>query len=361
MNKSTKLGERIFGDNNPCFIVAEMSGNHNQDFNTAVALVHSAKNAGADAIKLQTYTPDTITLNSNKKWFMERGEGNPNSWKGKSLYELYETAYTPWDWHPKLQKIAEELGLIFFSSPFDDTAVDFLESLNVPCYKIAAYEATDIPLLKKVASTKKPVIMSVGFSTKDEVALAVKTLRENGTKDIVLLHCLTSYSDSLDINDAHLSTMNDLRESFDTLVGFSDNNTGTEIATIASAMGASVIEKHIMLDNQSVGPDTKFSLGESEFKKMVDAIRRVEKIKGDVVYGPRNENEKENLRFRRSLFVTKNIKKGEKFTKENVRSVRPSDGLETKYYEEILGKTARQDIEEATPFSWGMIENNSNV
>lgn len=350
------LGKHAVGGNNSCFVVAEMSGNHNQDFDTAVALVRAAKNAGADAIKLQTYTPDTITLNSKKKWFMERGEGNPNSWKGKSLYGLYESAYTPWDWHPKLQKIAKDLGLIFFSSPFDDTAVDFLESLSVPCYKIAAYEATDIPLLKKVASTRKPVIMSVGFSTKDEVALAVKTLRDNGTENIVLLHCLTSYSDSFDISDAHLFTMNDLEESFGTLVGFSDNNTGVEVATIASAMGASVIEKHIMLDNQSAGPDTKFSLGESEFKKMVEAIRRVEKIKGKVIYGPRNSSEKENLRFRRSLFVAKNIKKGEKFTKENIRSVRPSDGLEPKYYEEILGRTASQDIPEATPLSWDLVE-----
>ena len=358
--KEIAIAKRFIGGNNPCFVVAEMSGNHNQDFETAVALVYGAKNAGADAVKLQTYTPATITLNSKKKWFMERGVDNPDSWKGKSLYELYESAYTPWDWHPKLQKIAEGLGLIFFSSPFDDTAVDFLESLNVPCYKIAAYEATDIPLLKKVASTKKPVIMSVGFSTKDEVALAVKTLRDNGTKDIVLLHCLTSYSDSPEITDAHLSTMNDLRESFGTLIGFSDNNTGIEVARVASAMGASVIEKHIMLDNQPAGPDTKFSLGESEFKKMVEAIREVEKIKGGIVYGPRNKSEKENLRFRRSLFVTKNIKKGEKFTKENIRSVRPSDGLETKYYEEILGKMANQDIEEATPLSWELIEKDSS-
>ena len=354
--KEFAIAGRKIGPNNPCFIVAEMSGNHNQDFGKAVKIVEAAADARCNAIKLQTYTPDTLTLNSNKPWFMERGEGNPEGWKGKSLYELYQSAYTPWDWHPKLQKIAHDLGLIFFSTPFDDTAVDFLENLNVPCYKIAAYEATDMLLLRKVASTGKPVIMSVGFSTKEEVKFGVETLRKYGAKDIAILHCLTTYSDNPDPSNAHLRTMLDLRDNFDVVCGFSDNNSGIEIPLLAAMAGASIIEKHLILDKLDEGPDSQFSLDPKELKEMVKAIRRDEKAMGEIYYGPRSEGEKENLRFRRSLFVVKDMRKGEKFTGENVKSIRPANGLETKFYDEVIGKIAKDDIEKGTPLSWSLIE-----
>jgi len=352
----TPKGIRAIGGDNPTFIVAEMSGNHNQDFDKAVEIIKAAAFAGADAIKLQTYTADTMTLNSKKSWFMERSDDNPESWKGESLYELYKKAYTPWEWHPDLQKIANDLGLVFFSAPFDDTSVDFLEGLDVPCYKVAAYEAIDVLLLKKIAKTGKPVFVSVGFSTQEEVSLTVETLRSNGTENIVLLHCLTTYADKAEADSANLRTMIDLREHFDVASGFSDNNGGTEIPFIASIMGASVLEKHITIDKLSGGVDAQFSLNSTEFKSLIDSIRSAETAMGGVFYGPRSEKEEANLKYRRSLFVSKTIKKGEKFTAENVRSIRPGAGLAPKYYDQILGKIASQDIEAATPLTWDLVE-----
>jgi len=354
-----KIGKKNIGGAHPTFIVAEMSANHCQDYDRAVNIIEAAAEAGADAIKLQTYTPETMTVNSRKKWFVVGGKKNPNSWKNQTFYDLYKKAYTPWEWHPKLQKISEGLGLVFFSTPFDHTAVDFLEDLNVPCYKIASYEATDIPLLKKVASTGKPIIMSVGFATLDEIDYSVSALRDAGAKDIVLLHCTTSYSDEPDLDHTNLRTMFGLGEKFKVLYGFSDNMGGIDAPTLSASMGAAVIEKHFILDSNDDSLDKRFSLDKFGFKEMVDKIRENEKIMGAINFGPQAEAEKYNRNFRRSLFAVKDIKKGEKFTSKNIRSIRPANGLETKYYVDILGKPATQDIEFGTPLSWELIYGNN--
>ena len=362
-----KIGTKSVGSGHPCFIVAELSGNHLQVYENAVALVKAAKAAGADAVKLQTYTADTITLNSNKEWFIVGGEDNPDLWKNRTLYDLYTKGNTPWDWQPKLKKLADELGIILFSTPFDESAVDFLEEMDVSCYKIAAYEATDFLLLKKIAQTGKPVIISFGYSSEEEVQFALDTLRNNGAKDIVALHCVTGYSDQPKLGDVHLRNIKDLRDRFGVISGFSDNNAGIEIPLMAVAAGASVIEKHFILDRKMGGPDARFSIEPQELKELVARTRALESGKenisvpesalGKVHYGPQNELEKYNLRWRRSLFAGKDIKKGELFTKENVRDVRPAFGLETKYYDKVIGRRAAKDIEFATPLSWELISN----
>ncbi len=351
-----KIGDRRIGDGEPCFVVAEISANHRQRIDRAKALIKAAAEAGADAVKLQTYTPDTITINSDKKWFWVGGKDNPTAWKGKTFYDLYKDAYTPWEWHAELKDVAEDHGLIFFSTPFDHTSVDFLEKLHVPCYKIASYEATDIPLLKKVASTKKPVIISVGFATLAEIELSISTLESNGTKDIVVLQCTTSYSDKANEKFTNLRTMLNIRDRFGVLSGFSDNMGGIEVPVLAAAMGAAVIEKHIVVKHDKRILDDKFSLDKEFFRRMVKQIRRQESVMGGVKYGPQTDAEKYNRRFRRSLFVVKDVKAGEKFTKGNVRSIRPAYGLETKFFDAVMGKTAAKNIERGTPLSWGLIK-----
>src|SRR3989344_5580864 len=331
MAKTFKIGERLIGEGQPVFVVAELSGNHHQNFDEAVALVKAAQKAGADAVKLQTYTPDTITLNSDKQWFRVGGEDNPENWKGKTLYRLYQTAYTPWEWQPKLKKLADELDIILFSSPFDNTAVDFLEAMRVPCFKIASYEATDYVLLKKIASTGKPVIMSIGYASLEEVEFALKTLRENGAKDIAILYCITDYKGEPDEARANLATIADIAKHWGVVSGFSDNSGGIDVPVMAVKAGAAIVEKHIILDRALGGPDADFSLEPTELKDLVDILHgrkeyqinenSFQKVFGKPHYGPRNELEKYNLRWRRSLFVAKDIKKGEKFTPENVRSV----------------------------------------
>lgn len=367
----TIQGKKI-GQDYPCFIVAEISGNHHQKFEEAVGLIHAAAKAGADAIKLQTYTPDTITLRSRKKWFIVGGKDQPDLWKKKTLYELYQKAYTPWEWQPKLKKIAEDLGLILFSTPFDETAVDFLESMNVPCYKVASYEVVHTPLLKKIAGAKKPVIMSLGFASLEDIEYALGTLRENGARDIALLHCVTAYSDVPEFQYANLNTIIDIREKFKVVSGFSDNNSGIEIPVIAAEMtGASIIEKHIIMDRSKGGPDARFSLEPDELKQMVLSIRRsereneglsisvstenVKQMLGNAHYGPASEKEAENKVFRPSVWVKKDIKKGEPFTLENIRVARPSHGLEPKFFHEVTGRKAAQDIKRITPLSRDMI------
>ncbi|MDO8429800.1 MAG: pseudaminic acid synthase [bacterium] len=361
-----KIGDKNIGLGNPCFVVAEVSGNHHQKYEEAVALVKAAKEAGADAIKLQTYTPDTMTLNSTKEWFLVGGKDNPELWKGKNLYELYQTAYTPWTWQPKLKKLADELGIILFSTPFDETAVDFLEELDMPCYKIAAYEATDFVLLRKVAKTGKPIIISFGYSSEEEVRFALDALKDNGAKDILALHCVTGYSGKPELKDMHLKNIQDLRDRFGIVSGFSDNNAGIEIPLMAVAAGASMLEKHFILDRKTGGPDAQFSIEPQELKELVEKIRALESGRekitlskialGQIHYGPNNKLEEYNKRWRRSLFVGKDIKKGEIFTKDNIRDVRPAFGLETKYYDQVIGKKASQDIEFATPLSWNLIQ-----
>ncbi len=357
-----RIGSRKVGPNEPCFIIAELSGNHHQNYDEAVALVRAAKEAGADAVKLQTYTPDTITMNSRKEWFMVAGKDNPDIWKGKSLYELYQTAYTPWEWQPKLKLLADDIGIPLFSSPFDETAVDFLESINVPAFKVASYEIGHVPMLKKIAQTGKPVIMSTGFASLDDIELALNTLRDNGAKEIAILHCVTSYADAPRPADMHLSNIEDLRQRFGVVTGFSDNNAGIDIPLQAAAAGAAIIEKHFILDHASGGVDAQFSLDPTELKTLIKKIRAIESgdapnIQLDPVaigapfYGPINEAEKYNQRFRRSIFVTKDIKIGQKLTPDNIRIIRPNFGLHSRYYEEVLGRAAVHDIEAGTPLA----------
>lgn len=350
-----RIGNKVIGQGYPCFIVAEISANHHQNFEEAVDLIRAAASCGVDAIKLQTYTPDTITINSDKKWFIVGGKDNPNLWKGKTFYQLYQTAYTPWEWQPKLKKIAEDLGLILFSTPFDETAVDFLETMDVPCYKVASYEVNHIPLLKKIAQTKKPVIMSVGYTTLEDVILAVETLRDNGAEDVALLHCVTFYSDEPSLEDMNLQMIQDMRERFGAISGFSDNNGGIEAPVIAASLGASIIEKHFILNRRSGGPDAKFSIEPNEMRMMVERIWKKEKsvsrerALGTVHYGPANATEEYNRRFCRSIFVVKDMRRGDTFTKENIRIIRPADGLPPKFLDLIISKTASCDIEYGTP------------
>ena len=352
----TPKGKRKIGPGNPCFVIAEMSVNHQQNYDQAVAIIHAAAAAGADAIKVQTFTADSLTIPCDKPWFVKRGDSNPSEWGGQTLYELYEKASMPWEWQPKLKKIAEDAGLVFFSTPQDILSINFLEDLDVPCYKIASYEAVDLSLLKAVAQTKKPVIISVGFASREEIDSALQTLRANGATEIALLFCVTSYSDTPDYSTVNLKTMLDMREKYNTVVGFSDNNAGIDVPVIAATIGASIIEKHFLLEHSSGSLDDRFSLSTNEFKEMVDRIRSADKIIGSVHYGPQNDQEKQNLFFRRSLFVVKDVKKGEKFTNENVRSIRPSAGLPPQYLDKIIGSFAACDIEYGTPLSWDMIQ-----
>lgn len=350
----TPRGKRFIGPGQPAFIIAEMSGNHNQNFEAAVAIVKAAAAAGADAIKLQTYTPDTITIDCSKEWFVVKSPDHPDQWQGKTLYQLYQTAYTPWEWHRPLQQLAEELGLVFFSTPFDATAVDFLQSLAVSCFKIAAYEATDMPLLKKVAATGKPVIVSVGFASPEEINEVVTTLRSHGCSQIALLHCVTSYATGPKLAETNLRTIGDISARFDVVAGFSDNMGGIEAPLTAVVAGASIIEKHLALDNFGA-VDAQFSLTPQSFTALVEHIRRAETMLGTVHYGPQNDTEEFNKRYRRSLFVVKDMERGEVFTAENMRCIRPAYGLESKYYETVLGKQVSCPVERGTPLTWDLV------
>lgn len=363
------IAGRIIGKGYPCFIVAEVSGNHHQNFDEAVKIIEAAAKAGVDAVKLQTYTPDTLTIRSNKKWFLVDSNDTPDSWNKRTLYELYNMAYTPWDWQPKLKKIAEDSGIILFSTPFDETAVEFLEKMSVPCYKIASYEANHIPLLAKVAATGKPIILSAGFASIADIKLALKTLHENGANQIAVLHCVTSYVSKPSLNDINLKTMIDMAKRFNVVSGFSDNNGGIEIPIIAAALGASIIEKHVILKRSMGGPDAPFSIEPDELKDMVNKIRDNEgkgsdildtkyakMVTGKVKYGPANKAEKYNgKKFSQSIFAVADIKKGEKFTVTNIRCIRPGDGLAPRYFKSVLNKKAVKDIERGTPLNWNLI------
>lgn len=353
------IGNKRIGPGNPCFVVAEISGNHRQSFSEAVKLIKAAKQAGADAVKLQTYTPDTITIDSDKKWFQVGqkvgSKDSPDAWKGLTLYELFKTAYTPWAWQPKLKRLADSLGLIFFSSVFDETSVDFLEKMHVPCYKIASYEVTDIPLLKKVARTGKPVIISVGFASREDVQLAVATLKNNGAKGIAVLHCVTAYARTPNPEYANLKTMQDIQKRFKVVTGFSDNNAGIEIPLAAAGAGASIIEKHLILKRSKGGPDARFSIEPAELKEMIDRIRYAEKAMGKVLYGPATEAEKNYKKSRKSLFVVQDMKKGELFTRANVRSIRPGFGLHPKFLDQVIGRKASKNIARGTPLAFDLV------
>ncbi|MEJ5351524.1 MAG: pseudaminic acid synthase [Melioribacteraceae bacterium] len=336
--------------NEQVFIIAELSANHNQKFEIAVESIKAIKECGADAVKLQTYTPDTITINCDNEYFQIK---QGTIWDGITLYELYKKAYTPWEWQPKLKEIAEELGLICFSTPFDKTAVNFLEEMNVPAYKIASFEIVDIPLIEYVASKGKPIIISTGIATEDEIKEAVDACRRMNNNQIALLKCTSEYP--APIEDANLNTIPLLKEKFNTVVGLSDHTTGTTAPVAAVALGARIIEKHFILDKNLGGPDAAFSLEPNEFKKMVDEIRQVEKALGKATL-ELNDKIKKSRTFARSLFVVKDIKAGEILTEENVKSIRPSYGLPPKYLKDVLGKKAKADIKKGTPLNWNLIE-----
>jgi len=348
--KTIKIADRKIGEKEPTFIVAELSANHLQKYDLAVKTIEAAADAGADAIKLQTYTPDTMTINCDSEYFrIKQG----TIWDGKTFYELYKEAYTPWEWHPKLKKVAEDLGLIFFSTPFDKTAVDFLEKLDIPAYKIASFEITDIPLIEYVASKGKPVIISTGIATLCDIEEAINACKRMGNAQIVLLKCTSAYPAPLE--EINLKTIPNMADTFDGVVGLSDHTLGFHVAIAAVALGAKIVEKHIILDRKLGGPDAAFSMEPEEFRNMVKSIRDIEKALGKVSYDL-SDRIKRSREFARSLFVVEDVKAGEIFTEKKVRSIRPGHGLHPKYLKDVIGKRARRNIPKGTPLYWDLIE-----
>lgn len=349
MSKCIHINNKEVGVSKPIYIIAELSANHNHDFEQAVKLISAVKEAGADAVKLQTYTPDTLTLNCDNEYFRI---GKGTIWEGQNLYSLYKDAYTPWEWQPELKKIATGLGLDLFSSPFDPTSVDFLEKMDVPAYKVASFEIVDLPLIKKVAQTQKPIILSTGMASLAEIEEAIHTIRKEGNEQIVLLKCTSAYPAPYE--EMNIRTIPHLSEMFDVPVGLSDHTLGISVPIAAICLGACIVEKHFTLSRRTPGPDSTFSLEPHEFKAMVEAIHEAEKALGEVNYSISN-SEKSSQILRRSLFVIKDMKKGEVFTLENVRSIRPGYGLPPKKLSAVLGHIARTDINRGTPLTWEMI------
>jgi N-acetylneuraminate synthase len=346
LNHPIKIGDQFLGRGYPPFIVAEMSGNHNHSLERALSIVGAAARAGVNAVKLQTYTADTLTIDANGEGFLIN---DPESlWRGQSLYKLYREAYTPWEWHEEIIRKCRELGLIAFSTPFDETAVDFLESLNVPAYKIASFENNHLPLIRKVALTGKPIIISTGMSTDAEIQEAIHTAQEAGCRDIVLLKCTSTYPATP--KNSNLITIPDMRERFHVPVGISDHTLSIGISIAAVALGAVMIEKHLTLSRSEKGVDASFSLEPEEMKLLVEETKKSWQALGTIHYGPVDE-EKPSLRFRRSIYVVKDIKKGEEFTSENIRVIRPGFGMHPRYYENALGKQASCDIQRGTPLN----------
>lgn len=343
-----QINGRPIGPDHPAYIVAEMSANHGHDLDKAFRIIEAMKEAGADAVKIQTYTPDTITIDSDKKPFRIEG----TLWDGRTLYELYGEAYTPWDWHEALQQKAHEMGLDFFSTPFDHTAVDFLLDLDVPVFKIASFENVDLPLIRRVAATQRPVIMSTGMASLAEVDEAVRAFREAGGAELALLKCTSAYPAPPE--EANLNTIPHLRDTFDVVVGLSDHTMSEAVPVAAVALGACVIEKHFTLSRDEPGPDSAFSLEPEEFRRMVESVRTAEKALGRVSYELTQKQQASKV-FRRSLFVVQDVRAGEPFTAENIRSIRPGDGLHTRHYEEVLGRRASEDIERGTPLRWSLV------
>jgi len=337
-----KIESRLVGDCHPVYIIAELSANHCQDFDLAVKTIKAMKDSGADAVKLQTYTPDTITIDSDNEYF-QINQGT--LWDGKTLYQVYQEAYTPWEWQPKLKQITEELGLVLFSSPFDKTSVDFLEDMDVLAYKVASFEITDIPLIEYIASKGKPVIISTGIATLADIEEAVNACRRMGNDQIALLKCTSAYPAPLE--EVNLRTIPNLGDTFNTVVGLSDHTLGISASIASVALGARIIEKHFILDRKMGGPDAAFSIEPDEFRSMVEL--------GTVNYDL-TEKTKKSREFSRSLFVVENIKAGESLTEENVRSIRPGFGLHPRYLEQIIGKKARTDIKKGTPLDWALTE-----
>jgi pseudaminic acid synthase len=332
------------------FIIAELSANHNGNIQVAIDTIRAAKRTGADAIKIQTYTADTLTIDCKNDYFKIN---HGTAWDGEYLYDLYQRAYTPWEWHSEIFKVAKEEGIICFSSPFDSTAVDLLEKLETPIYKIASFEIQDIPLIEYVASKGKPMILSTGIAEIQDIDLAIETCRKAGNEDITVLKCTSAYP--ADPSDANLLTIPDIKKRFRVKAGLSDHTMGIEGAIVAAVLGATVIEKHFILDKSIGGPDAHFSLDEKEFTQMVKAVRIAESMLGKVDY-EMTEKKKKSKQFSRSLFIVSDVKKGDVITKDNVRSIRPGFGLHPKYYNEILGKPFKSDIERGTPLSFDQIK-----
>ena len=344
--KDIIIADRQIGISHPPFIIAEMSGNHNQSLDRALAIVEAAAKAGVHAVKLQTYTADTLTINAEDDSFFIT---DPDSlWKGQSLYKLYQQAYTPWEWHEPIFKICHELGLIAFSTPFDETAVDFLENLNVPAYKIASFENNHLPLIRKVASTGKPLIISTGMATIEELTEAVRTAKESGCKDLILLKCSSAYPSTSE--DSNILTIPHMRQHFNCEVGLSDHTLGIGVAVASVALGATVIEKHFTLSRADGGVDSAFSMEPEEMKLLVEETCKAWQSLGKVSYGT-TEKEKASAKFRRSIYIVEDIKEGEEFTSENLRIIRPGSGLPPKFYDSIIGKKAGCDIKRGTPMS----------
>lgn len=344
-----KIGNVVIDKNAPVFIIAELSANHNGSLEVALETVRAAKRAGADCIKLQTYTADTITLDCEADDFVIKG----TIWDGRKLHDLYKEAYTPWEWHKAIYEEAEKVGLICFSSPFDTTAVDYLEELNSPAYKIASFEITDIPLIEYVASKGKPIIISTGIAEFEDIQLAVETCRKVGNNDIALLKCTSSYP--APIEEANMVMVKDLAEKFDVISGLSDHTMGATVPLVATAFGAKIIEKHFILDRSIGGPDASFSMNEEEFTTMVKAVREAEKAIGLIDY-KLTEKQAKGKDFSRSLYVAEDIKKGDIFTEKNIRSVRPGFGLHPKHLKNILGKKSNCDLQLGERLSFNVIE-----
>jgi len=348
--KDIRIDNVTIGPNHKPFIVAEMSGNHNQSLERALSIVEAAARAGAHAVKLQTYTADTMTLNLAEGDFFI---ADPDSlWQGKSLYQLYQEAYTPWEWHQPIFKRCQDLGMIAFSTPFDETAVDFLEDLDVPCYKVASFENTDLPLIKKIALTGKPMIISTGMANIAELHETVQTARQCGCHDLILLKCTSSYPASPE--DSNLLTIPHMHDLFDCEVGLSDHTMGSGAAIAAVALGVRFIEKHFTLCRADGGVDAAFSLEPEELKQLIIESERAWQALGKISYGA-GEQESKSLKFRRSLYIAQDMQAGDVFTRDNLRIIRPGYGLVPKYYEGVLGKRVKRDVKKGTPMSWNLI------
>ena len=349
MSSVININGRLVGDGAPAYIIAEMSANHAGSIERALEMIHVAKEAGADCVKIQTYTPDTMTIDCHNEYFnIEKG-----TWEGENLYSLYQKAYTPWEWHKQLRDEATKVGIDFLSTPFDNTSVDFLEELGMSFYKIASFELVDIPLLEYIASKNKPIIMSTGMGSIEEITEAVDAIYSTGNRQLALMKCSSAYPAKSE--EMNLSTICDMKKRFDIPVGLSDHSMGAFSAATAVALGANIIEKHFCISRAIKNPDSTFSMEPDEFRDMVDQVREVEKAMGKVSYGV-SKQEETNACFRRSLFVVKDIAAGEKLTPENIRSIRPAYGLRPKYYKEVLGKVAKHEIKRGTPLSFEDIE-----
>ena len=346
-----KIAGREIGLNQPPFVIAEMSGNHNQSLERALKIVEVVAKSGAHALKIQTYTPDTMTLDLNEREFLI---SDPKSiWAGSSLYDLYGQAYTPWEWHKPIFDRARELGIIAFSTPFDNTSIDFLEDLDVPCYKIASFENTDLPLIRRVAATGKPLIISTGMASIAELDETVRAASEAGCKDLVLLKCTSTYP--ANANNTNVLTIPHMRDLFGVEVGLSDHSMGVGVSVASVALGATVIEKHFTLSRADGGVDSEFSMEPQEMSQLVLEVERAWQALGKVAYGP-TEEEKKSLQYRRSLYVVKSIKAGELLTKENIRAIRPGLGLPTKYQNIVIGKTVKKNVAPGTALTWDLLQ-----